>query len=175
MSYLHTVEALRPYLDAPDHFDVKTIESDVSLREFLAGFLSFYPWWIRGLYGVRAVFVRVLGMKQENLPQLPNLSPEEIDFSVGGDGTIFVVKAAQEHAYWVAGATDKHLTANVLIALEPLTDGRNRFHVGTTVYYHAWSGPVYFNVIRPFHHMVVRSMMHAGAAYQRNRGGFQHA
>lgn len=28
----------------------------------------------------------------------------------------------------------------------------------TTVYYKHWTGPVYFNLIRPFHHLVVSRM-----------------
>jgi len=43
-----------------------------------------------------------------------------------------------------------------------LADGRKRFHIGTAVHYHNWAGPVYFNVIRPFHHIVVSQMMKAG-------------
>ena len=32
----------------------------------------------------------------------------------------------------------------------------------TVVHYKHWTGPVYFNVIRPFHHLVVRQMARAG-------------
>ncbi|WP_422698682.1 DUF2867 domain-containing protein [Desulfosarcina cetonica] len=32
--------------------------------------------------------------------------------------------------------------------------------------YRNWTGPVYFNLIRPFHHLVVREMMKAGARRQ---------
>jgi len=33
------------------------------------------------------------------------------------------------------------------------------------VHYRSWAGPVYFNTIRPFHHIVVGSMMkHASKA-----------
>ena len=37
-------------------------------------------------------------------------------------------------------------------------------HVVTVVRYHRWTGPLYFTVIRPFHHLVVGSMVRAGAA-----------
>jgi len=41
--------------------------------------------------------------------------------------------------------------------------------VVTVVRYHAWNGPVYFNMIRPFHHLVVGRM--AAAGVRRDGGG----
>ncbi len=38
----------------------------------------------------------------------------------------------------------------------------NRFYVITTVFYKHWTGPVYFNYIRPFHHLVVSQMAKYG-------------
>ncbi|WP_218919788.1 DUF2867 domain-containing protein [Streptosporangium roseum] len=57
----------------------------------------------------------------------------------------------------MAGATESHLTACLAVVAEP-----GRFHVVTVVKYHRWTGPVYFNAIRPFHHLVVLGMARAG-------------
>ncbi|MBC7815075.1 MAG: DUF2867 domain-containing protein, partial [Burkholderiales bacterium] len=57
---------------------------------------------------------------------------------------------------------DSHLSAMLGVAVEPLSGDQKRFHVVTVVYYHNWAGPLYFNVIRPFHHLVVSSMARAG-------------
>lgn len=162
--YVRSLDVVRDYLTGCDHYDSKTIDSDVTLREFLAGMLSYYPAWIKLLYGIRWGFVRVLGMKQENLPTTPRLAPEDIHFEPGADATIFTVKQGVEDHYWLAGATEKHLSAYLMVAVEPLDGRQNRFHVATIVHYHHWTGPVYFNVIRPFHHLVVGAMMRAGAA-----------
>ena len=59
-----------------------------------------------------------------------------------------------------------HLKAYFGIAAEPLADTKNRFYVVTTVYYRHWTGPVYFNLIRPFHHLVVSQMAQAGLKNQ---------
>ncbi|UCD31297.1 MAG: DUF2867 domain-containing protein [Desulfobacterales bacterium] len=40
----------------------------------------------------------------------------------------------------------------------------NRFYVMTTVFYKHWTGQVYFNLIRPFHHLVVARMAKSGLA-----------
>ena len=70
---------------------------------------------------------------------------------------------AREEQYWVAEIKDKHLKALLGVVVEPLPgQQQKRFHVLTVVYYRNWAGPVYFNAIRPFHHLVVESMALAG-------------
>jgi hypothetical protein len=54
---------------------------------------------------------------------------------------------------------DKHLSAYFGVVNEKLDREHSRFHVFTTVRYLHWTGPVYFNLIRPFHHLVVSRMM----------------
>lgn len=163
-SYLWGLPPAQGYFRGADHVDVKAIESAASLREFLAGFLSYYPAWIKALYGVRAVFVSLLGMKQPHASSFSlHLTPDQIPFEAGRQSTIFTVKDSCEDAFWFAGVSERHLTADLLIGREPLSSGRVRYHIGTVVHYHHWTGPVYFNVIRPFHHLVVHSMIKAGA------------
>lgn len=155
--------ALQSILADCDHYDHKTIDATVDLRTFLAGMMNFYPGWMKTLYRIRWGFVRLLGMRQEGIPSTPDLKPEDVNFEAGTDALFFTVQTAEEDAYWVAGATESHLTAYLIVVVDPLNTGDNRFHVGTAVHYHNWAGPVYFNIIRPFHHLVVKAMMHAGA------------
>lgn len=174
MSYHKKIESVQALLQENDHFDVKTIEGDVSLREFIAGMFSYYPAWIKGLYAIRWGFVRLLGMKQETM-SAPRLTPETIPFTNGEWATFFQVHDAQENDYWIATASDKHLDAYILIASETLENGKIRFHVGTIVHYNNMAGPLYFNVIRPFHHIVVGSMMKAGIDYKQAKGDLRNA
>lgn len=153
-----TVAAL--LVDA-DHVDVKQIESRVPLRPFVASMLSFDPPWLRALYGIRGLFVRLLGMRQPGIPQGVRIEPEALPMVAGEKAHFFTVTAAEEGRFWVAHATDRHLTAWIAVVAEP-AEGRTRFHVATIVRYHHWTGPLYFNVIRPFHHLVVWAMMRAG-------------
>jgi hypothetical protein len=46
---------------------------------------------------------------------------------------------------------------------EPLANDLIRYYIVTIVHYLHWTGPVYFNLIRPFHHLVVARMARAGA------------
>lgn len=156
-------EVLRPFAQGADHVDVKTVESEATLREFLAALMSYQPAWMTALYGVRAVFVRLLGMRQHGVPRPQNLRPEEIPMTPGSAASFFTVRHAEEGHVWVVSATDKHLDATLAVVMEPGGGPLRRFHVVTLVHYRNWAGPVYFNVIRPFHHLVVRGMARSAA------------
>jgi hypothetical protein len=156
---------LEPLLAKANHVDVKTIDSAADMRTFIAGMMSYTPFWLKFLYGVRWLFVRLLGMRQEGVPLAQPLHPSDISFTPGDAATFFTVTMAEPEKYWVAEAADTHLTAYIGVVAESFTQG-NRFHVVTIVHYRHWTGPVYFNVIRPFHHIVVRQMMKAGAHYK---------
>lgn len=163
MDYIRRISAVAGLFENADHVDVKTVESNVNLREFTAGLIGYQPAWIDFLYRVRAVFVRFLGMKQDFMPTALKLRPEDLPMDPGDTVSIWTVSLASEDEYWAAHASDKHLAAHLVAAVESMPDGLNRFHVATIVHYRNWAGPVYFNVIRPFHHLVVRSMMNSAA------------
>lgn len=158
-------EVLRPFAEGADHVDVKTVESQATLREFLAGLMSYQPAWVTALYGVRGVFVRLLGMRQHGMPRPQrHLRPEDIPMTPGSAASFFTVRHAEEEHVWVVAATDQHLEATLAVVAEPTDGPRRRFHVVTLVHYRNWAGPVYFNVIRPFHHLVVGGMARHAAS-----------
>lgn len=158
-------DLLDTYFHGVDYHDIKTIEAETTLREFIAGMLSYYPWWIVMLYRIRQILVAILGLVRHDKPEkLPCLRPEEISFTPGDTATFFIVHRAEENAFWVAKTPeDRHLSAFFGVVAEQMEGGATRFTVFTTIRYLHWTGPVYFNLIRPFHHIVVAKMMKAGA------------
>jgi hypothetical protein len=144
-----------------DYIDFKTIEATVSLRHFISAMLSYYPWWLVGLYRIRELLVKILGLeKHENPDALPSIMPENLAFNPGEKASFFIVRKAREDAYWVSETPeDKHLMAYLGIVAEASGNDATTFHVFTSVKYLHWTGPVYFNLIRPFHHLVVWRMM----------------
>lgn len=160
--YLEQLPAVKALLAGADHVDVKIVEGEVAMREFITHMLEYQPGWITFLYYVRAVFVRFLGMRQEGIPRPQQKRPEDLPMQAGEPMAFFKVLTAEEDRYWFAGITEAHLTAKLGVVVEPLAHGKRRFHVITIVHYHKWTGPVYFNVIRPFHHLVVGRMAKAG-------------
>ncbi|MDH5542657.1 MAG: DUF2867 domain-containing protein [Nitrospinota bacterium] len=162
MEYSERISDLKPLFNNADHIDIKKIEGTVSLDHFIASMLSYMPWWLRFLYRLRAYLVRLLGMRQGKIEFEKALQPEDISFKKGKKAFFFTVKEAKEDSWWFAEATDKHLTAYLGAVAEPLGGENKRFHVITIVHYRHWTGPVYFNIIRPFHHLVVSAMARAG-------------
>lgn len=164
MNTINKIPQISQLLEASDHVDIKTVEGQTSLRQFIASMLSYYPGWILFLYRIRAVLVKLLGLYKHPAPEaLPKLGSQDVSFVVGETVTFFTVRLAEEEHYWVGETPeDKHLIAYFGVVVEPLQDNLNRFHVATIVHYKHWTGPVYFNLIRPFHHLVVGRMARAG-------------
>ena len=168
MTFAAEYAVLKELRAGADHCDIKSVDVDrtpdaACLREFIAGFLTYHPAWMKGLYFVRAGFVRLLGMRQEGVPDAPRLRADSVPFAPGAPAAFFQVVRAEEGRHWFAAASESHLTAHVGVLLEP-RGATSRLHVVTLVHYKRWTGPVYFNVIRPFHHVVVGSMLRAGAS-----------
>ncbi|WP_449246340.1 DUF2867 domain-containing protein [Desulfarculus baarsii] len=163
MSYINTIPEINTFLDGANHVDIKHVDSIKPMREFIASALSYMPSWMVALYKVRGVFVRLLGLKQGGYPGAEKVNPEDIIFLPGEMGSFFKVTGGEEDRYWIAGATEKHLSGHLAVAVEPLPDGMKRFHMATIVHYRHWTGRIYFNIIRPFHHVVAWAMMRHAA------------
>ena len=171
MNTISQIPQIAQLLKGSNYIDVKTIEGQTSLRQFIASMLSYYPGWIVFLYRIRTILVKLLGLVEHPAPEAPpKLGPQDVSFVVGETVTFFTVWLAEETHFWVGETPDdKHLRAYFGVVVEPMEDHRKRFHVATIVYYKHWTGPVYFNLIRPFHHLVVGRMMRAGVQ-QTHRG-----
>src|SRR5690606_10824120 len=114
------------------------------------------------LYRVRMVFVRLLGLKQSGVPRPPELTVDTIDLQVGRRVAFFTIDDYIEESFMFTSIEESHLKATLGVVRQPLADGHSRFYTVTIVHYNSAVGPIYFNVIRPFHHIVVRQMMKAG-------------
>ena len=167
MKTICQIPEISQLIKGSNHIDVKTVEGQTSLRQFIAAMLSYYPVWILFLYRIRAILVKLLGLYRHPAPDAPpELTPADVSFVVGEAVTFFTVRMAKEKHYWVGETPeDKHLRAYFCVAVESLGDNGKRFHVATIVHYKHWTGPVYFNLIRPFHHLVVGRMMRAGVQH----------
>ena len=163
-TYPHHIKELEPYFEGADYMDIKIFEGKASLRKFIASMLSYHPSWLILLYRLRKLLVNILGLVQHEAPQdLPNIKSQAVSFAPGETVSFFIVRCAKENFFWISETPeDKHLKAYFGVVIEPQDDDINRFYVMTIVYYKHWTGPVYFNLIRPFHHIVVTQMARAG-------------
>ncbi|MDY0307986.1 MAG: DUF2867 domain-containing protein [Desulfovibrionaceae bacterium] len=155
--FADTTPELAELIAGADHVDVKRVRARTSLRGFLAAFISYHPRWLDWLYVVRAGLVRLLGMRQEHMDTAP-LEEQDVDLTPGGKLRFFTTELSREDRLWVGIAEDKHLAARVVVERRSGDHGTAVFLVFTVVHYKHWTGPVYFNLIRPFHHLVVLGM-----------------
>jgi len=125
-----------------DHTDIKRITADVSLRQFIAGMLSFHPWWLAMLYRLRDILVKPLGLIEHDRPErLPVLDPDAISFRPGDQVLFFTVRMAEENRFWIAETPpDNNLAAYFGVMAQHLSSGMTRFRVFTTVRYLHWTG-----------------------------------
>ena len=160
-------EDLHRLINSSDHVDIKVVEGSVTLREFISGCFSYHPKWMILLFKIRELLVKVLNLKQHDFgDSLPSLSPHNVSFKPGDKGGFFVVRGGKEDTYWIAEAPDdNHLKAYIAIVSEGLDNTLKKFYLITIVKYIHWTGPIYFNFIRPFHHLVVTKMAKAGVQY----------
>ena len=158
MEYLHKVEELASYLAGADHVDVKTRKSGVGLLEYVARVHSYSPTWVEWLFRARKYLAKVLGLEHPSIESAPKITPEEVPVQPGEKASFFVLEVYRPDRLWLGSASDKHLTGYIGVVVEPLPEKRDLYHLVTIVHYRNWMGPVYFNIIRPFHHLIVSAM-----------------
>jgi hypothetical protein len=155
---------LNDLLPTANHVDVKSLRAASTLREVIAAALAHQPRWMDWLFRARGIVAKILGLKHIT-GGFPVLKPEQIPFQPGQKLRFFSVAQAKENEYWIAEAMeDKHLQAWLAVLAEPLPPmesgrpGLRSFDFVTVVRYKRWTGWVYFNLIRPFHHLIVWAM-----------------
>lgn len=154
-------------VEGADHVDVHTMDGTGSVRDLAAGLLSHRPGWMAFLWRVRSGLLRLLGQPGSVEPEPARLTGATLPVAPGEKAGFFTVSRSDGETHWVAGAEESHLAADVGVVAEPLPGGRKRFHVVTVVRYRNLAGRAYFNIIRPFHHLVVGSAMRAALRRER--------
>jgi len=155
------IPTLAAYMDGADHVDVHSGEGAMSLRQFTAGFLSYRPGWMQVLWKVRVWLLKCLGQGEHNVPEEERMTAETLPVEAGEMATFFTVADSDGETFWMAVAEESHLGAALAVVVEDIEDnqGMKRFHIITVVKYNNLAGSIYFNVIRPFHHLVVAGGM----------------
>ncbi len=138
-----------------DFVDLRGLRGDVAFAELIRAVLTYRPTWIRYLFRCRSGLARLLGLKVERLSTLA--FPEKNMMQAGATVTFFKVRSAANEHHWIGTASDKHLDAHLAFWIEVSPDGVKRYWTSTIVHYKHWTGPIYFNIIRPFHHLIVEA------------------
>jgi Protein of unknown function (DUF2867)/Pyridoxamine 5'-phosphate oxidase len=162
--------ALAKVMVGADHVDEKVAQGGASLREFLAALVRF-PWWVRALFQVRGVLARLLRLRTGGGALDARRIPGELPLFPGGRLSGFTTLAFEEGRFWFAEVDqDRHLQAWIAVTVTEGADAtQRRFCVRTVVKYKDWTGPIYFNLIRPVHHLLVWILARSAAKGARRR------
>lgn len=150
------VSAISPTIDADafltgaqfaDAFSVSTGTTNLTAREAAERMFNRSPRWVILLVRLRDIVVTPFGLKTSETAR-----GDEID-KVG-----FFPVLSETPQRLLAGLNDNHLDFRVVI--DVATEGAGQRVTATTiVLMHNWLGRIYLTLIKPFHRMVVRSMM----------------
>ena len=161
MNEFKRIPALAEYLDGANHVDVKSGEGTLPLREFVAGLLSYKPGWVRALWKVRVWLLKVLRQGESDVPGEGQLTAESLPIETGQEALFFTVADSDGETYWVAIGEESHLGMALGVVVQSVEGQEDikKFSVITVVQYRNFAGSIYFNLIRPFHHLVVSAAM----------------
>ena len=125
------------------------IPGKVSPNQVMAAFWTTSPAWLKFLFRLRDLLVRPFGLKTETDSNREALK-EALENGEGYGMMTVVAKTADE---MVVSLDDKHLKAWFSVCIE-----NPSIYLSTLVQYHNKLGVVYFNLIRPFHILVVKNL-----------------
>lgn len=121
----------------------------VSPNQVMAAFWTTCPAWLKFLFRLRDLLVRPFGLKTGEGARREKLE-EALN---NGESCGFMSVAERTADETIVALDDKHLVAYMSIYIEG-----GQVFASTVVRYHNKLGVVYFNLIRPFHVLVVKNL-----------------
>lgn len=158
--------SVKNLLRVAHHVDAKKVYSSHDLQTFTARFLAFRPAWVSALYRLRPLLLRAFGVASEHVPEQGYIRPEDVRYEIGQKVWFFTVRGGEPNHRIILRASNSLLIAYLVIerAIGPdLPAGEAEYILTTIVRHRNVAGRLYFMLILPFHHMVVRSAMNAAA------------
>jgi hypothetical protein len=117
-----------------------------------------FPVWVRWLFNLRDILVKPFGLKgaDGDYNSFHQKFAETVRFGGIYKQTSIPAKSENETILQLA---DRHLTAELSCRIENISDNKLKISVITLVHYHNALGKIYFVVIKPFHKIIVKTMI----------------
>lgn len=143
-----------------DHLDVFCVDildaTELSVDYLTAIVFTSIPAWARWLFNLRNALVKPFGLTAGRIPESGDIDPSVV-FGTG-ERAIFFTVIEHTDTEVVMAEDDKHLYFSVSLLVEERARGRS-VCLTTLVQYHNALGRWYFNVIKPFHSTIVKSVL----------------
>lgn len=114
------------------------------------------PNWVNALFKLRNILVRPFGLDDGESENRSEKLKKIINDGSGSAGLMSVTDATDDEI--VILLSDKHLDAYMSVLIEKI-ESKQIVVATTLVRYHNRLGRIYFSLIRPFHMIIVKSML----------------
>ena len=137
-------------VDYKDCYSFTIPNNNNTIQELYISIFSSSPKWVDNMMGLRNRIVRVFGLKTEMKRN------EKSNFQVGEKVGIFNIFDIQENEI-IAGEDDKHL--NFRVSVYRKIESNTNVYIATAVHYNNRFGRFYMTIVKPFHRIVVKSLL----------------
>lgn len=121
-------------------------------------FFTSSPEWINKLLTFRNFIVSFCGLKGSNIDKTKKSDPS-VHYSKGSKVSIFNVYDRNDHEI-VMAENDKHLNFRTSVMIEKGTDTSTiKLYSSTMVHYNNIWGRLYFLPVKPFHQLIIKTML----------------
>ena len=128
----------------------------VTIFELTQAFFTASPKWVDKLFQLRNSIVSLVGLKTSSNSLKKSRIPSS--FEVNDRVGFFRILKKTEHEI-IFGEDDTHLNFKVSLFQKPSTNVIQKFTCTTIVKYHNWFGKLYFFFVKPFHKLIVPTIM----------------
>ena len=146
--------------DYVDSFEADFIDkgNNVNSLTVAKAFFRSAPSWVEYLFEFRNKLVALFGLKISGNVADKHKVLDNFNGEVGEQIGLFKVfdKTSKEI---ILGEDDKHLNFRVSLFIEQNAIGNKKLIISTTVHFNNWFGKLYFLPVRPFHKVIVPTML----------------
>jgi len=149
-----------PKIDYLDCYRLKVYTpKEMTVDQITTRFFNTSLGWDEALLKLRNLLVKPFGVKGgEFTPQTPPASPHYVP---GDKASMFTVVERNDEEI-VTSESDKHLVFWTSVRWEKSDEESSfagYFYSSTLVHYHNFGGRLYFGVVKPFHKLIIKSLM----------------
>jgi len=158
-SKLNTIHNKYDYVDS-FHGVLNDDKNEFTSVDIGKAFFSSGPKWVGKLFILRNKIVSIFGLKTSGNITNRERQLENFKCEPGEQLGLFKVFAKTENEV-ILGEDDKHLNFRVSLFLEHQINRTNKkdLIISTTVEFNNWFGRLYFLPVRPFHKLIVPTML----------------
>jgi len=130
----------------------------IQVLDATKAFFSTSPKWINSLLSLRNKIVAVFGLKTVEMAK----SEKEIlaNFKGNPEDKLGLFKVYEKtDSEIILGEDDKHLNFRVSFMLDAIKNNEKKLTISTTVLYNNWFGKLYFYPVKPFHKIIVKTIL----------------